>query len=98
MSENSLSAAIAGNLAQQDTETAPPKPKRAKPANQPQKKSSAQTKTPKKTVLVGGHFPPAVLKQLKIIAVEEETTNQALLEEALNLLFVKKGRAKIDRI
>lgn len=44
---------------------------------------------------VGGHFPPAVGKQLRLIAVEDETTVQALLEEALDLLFVKKGRQKI---
>lgn len=45
---------------------------------------------------VGGHFPPSVGKQLRLIAVEDDTTVQALLEEALNLLFVKKGRAKIE--
>lgn len=44
---------------------------------------------------VGGHFAPAVGKQLRMIAVEDETTVQALLEEALDLLFVKKGRQKI---
>ena len=44
---------------------------------------------------VGGHFEPAVGKQLKLIAVEDDTTVQALLEEALDLLFVKKGRQKI---
>lgn len=44
---------------------------------------------------VGGHFEPAVGKQLRMIAVEDDTTVQALLEEALDLLFVKKGRQKI---
>ena len=44
---------------------------------------------------VGGHFDPAVGKQLRLIAVEDDTTVQALLEEALDLLFVKKGRQKI---
>jgi hypothetical protein len=47
---------------------------------------------------VGGHFPPDVGKQLRMIAIEDDTTVQALLEEALNLLFVKKGRAKIEDI
>lgn len=47
---------------------------------------------------IGGHFHPAVGKQLKMIAVEDDTTVQALLEEALNLLFVKKGRAKVADI
>lgn len=98
MSENSLSAAIAGNLAAQDTQEPAPKPKRAKPANLSAKKGRAKTAKSRETVLVGGHFPPAVLKQLKIIAVEEDTTNQALLQEALDLLFIKKGRAKIDSL
>lgn len=47
--------------------------------------------------LVAGHFPPAVAKQLKILAAEEETSVQALLEEALDLLFVKKGKGHIGR-
>lgn len=44
---------------------------------------------------LGGHFDPAVVRQMKMLAVEEDTTTQALLEEALNLLFVKKGKGKI---
>ncbi len=47
------------------------------------------------TVLIGGHFPPEVSKQLRIIAAEEGTTNQALLEQALDLLFIKKGKGHI---
>ncbi len=45
--------------------------------------------------LIGGHFPPSVAKQLGMIAVEEGTTRQALLEEALNLLFAAKGKKLI---
>jgi hypothetical protein len=48
--------------------------------------------------LIGGHFPKAVGKQLKLIAVEDDTTVQALLEEALDDLFLKKGRAKIAQL
>ena len=44
---------------------------------------------------IGGHFAPAVSKQLRQIALDDETTIQGLLEEALDLLFVKKGREKI---
>ncbi len=47
------------------------------------------------TVLIGGHFSPDVSKQLRIIAAEEGTTNQALLKQALDLLFVKKGKKRI---
>ncbi len=48
-----------------------------------------------KRVLVGGHFHPDVLKQLRMIAAEEGTTNQALIAEALDLLFKKKGKDAI---
>ena len=47
--------------------------------------------------LVAGHFDPKVAKQLKLLAVEGDTTVQALLEEALDLLFVKKGREPMSR-
>ncbi|MDE0003942.1 MAG: hypothetical protein OXQ29_14725 [Rhodospirillaceae bacterium] len=41
--------------------------------------------------LIGGHFDPRVAKKLKVLAAEEEATVQALLEEAVDLLFVKRG-------
>lgn len=47
---------------------------------------------------VGAHFPPEVARQLKLIAAEDDTTIQALLEEAIDLLFVKKGRAKMSSL
>ena len=49
----------------------------------------------KNTVLIGGHFPPAIAKQLGILAAEEESTKQQLLAEALDLLFEKKGKRRI---
>ena len=52
----------------------------------------------KNTVLIGGHFPPTVAKQLGILAAEEGTTKQKLLAEALDLLFVKKGKRRINDI
>ncbi len=48
------------------------------------------------TRLIGGHFPPEVARQLRMLAAEEDTTVQALLEEAIDLLFVKKGKAAIS--
>lgn len=45
--------------------------------------------------LIGGHFSPDVAKNLKILAAEEDTSVQALLEEALSLLFVKKGKGRL---
>ena len=40
---------------------------------------------------VGGYFDPAVAKQLRLLASEEETTVQELLTEALRLLFAQRG-------
>lgn len=63
---------------------------------QPQPTTAKATKRSReKTVLIGGHFAPEVQKQLRMIAAEEGTTNQALLAEALNLLFRKKGKDAI---
>ena len=45
--------------------------------------------------LIGGHFPASVARDLKILAAEEGTSVQALLEEALELLFVKKGKERV---
>lgn len=61
-------------------------------------KPKTQRPSRKGTKLVAGHFDPKVARQLRIIAAEEDTTVQALLEEALDLLFVKKGRAHIKDI
>lgn len=49
------------------------------------------------TKLIGGHFAPEVSTQLRILAAEEGTTVQSLLAEALDDLFVKKGRARVGR-
>lgn len=48
--------------------------------------------------LVSGHFDPKVSKQLKHLAVEEDRTVEDLLGEALDLLFVKKGKKAISRL
>jgi hypothetical protein len=47
------------------------------------------------TRLIAGHFPPTTLRALKHIMAEEEVTLQALLDEAIHDLLVKKGRAKL---
>lgn len=59
---------------------------------------SAQRPSRMGTKLVAGHFDPKIARQLRMIAVEEDTTVQALLEEALDLLFVKKGKAHLSEI
>jgi hypothetical protein len=45
--------------------------------------------------LVGGHFDKAVSRQLREIAAREDTTVQALLAEAMNMLFVARGLPEI---
>lgn len=64
----------------------------------PPEKAPTQTRKPSRegTVLIGGHFPPAVKQRLRLLAAEENTTSQALLEEALDLLFIKKGKQAIS--
>ncbi len=47
------------------------------------------------TVLIGGHFEPAVRKQLKGIALEQDRTAQDVLAEALNDMFAKNGKPEI---
>ena len=42
-----------------------------------------------------GFFDPAALKQIKMMAVTEDTTIQALLTEALNDLFKKHSKPPI---
>ncbi|MHC5748578.1 MAG: ribbon-helix-helix domain-containing protein [Nostoc sp.] len=44
---------------------------------------------------ITGHFDPAVSKQLKQLALSQDTTVQALLSEALNDLFSKYGQKPI---
>jgi hypothetical protein len=49
------------------------------------------------TKLIGGHFAPEVSTQLRILAAEEGSTVQSLLAEALDDLFVKKGKSRVSR-
>ena len=72
-----------------DTPAAPPTI--ASPAAKPASSGRQGTK------LIGGHFAPEVSTQLRIIAAEEGTTVQNLLAEALDDLFVKKGRGRVAR-
>jgi predicted transcriptional regulator len=60
--------------------------------------ATAATGSRRGTKLIGGHFAPEVSTQLRILAAEEGTTSQRLLAEALDDLFVKKGRGRIASI
>lgn len=86
MAANSLQAALDGSAVE-----VTPKPVRAKPIA----KTKARKPSRENTVLVGAHFSPDVQRQLRMIAAEEGTTNRALIAEALNMLFRKKGKEAI---
>ena len=45
--------------------------------------------------VIAGYFDPAVSRQLKQLALEEDSSLQDLLREALNDLFRKRGRSPI---
>lgn len=73
--------------------SAPPARKRAEKQEPNAEKFHRASREGKR--LIAGHFRPGLAKQLKLLAAEEETTIQALLEEAIGLLLVKKGRKGI---
>lgn len=45
--------------------------------------------------VISGYFDPAASKQLRMMALEQDSTVQALLEEALNDLFKKHEKSAI---
>jgi hypothetical protein len=49
----------------------------------------------KAVVMIAGHFPPEVRKQLHQIALDQDTTAQRLLGEARNMLFARYGKPEI---
>lgn len=68
-----------------------------KATNLAQVSGRARVKAPsrKDTKAITGHFLPNVSKQLKQIALDEDSTIQALLAEALDDLFEKYGKPAI---
>ncbi|MBD2358579.1 hypothetical protein H6G41_28890 [Tolypothrix sp. FACHB-123] len=76
----------------------PPKPVKPKTTDEVEQPSSSKTEVPPSRAgkkAIAGHFDPAVSKQLRQLALEEDSTVQALLEEALNDLFSKYGKPPI---
>ncbi|MYD43367.1 MAG: hypothetical protein F4W90_05690 [Gammaproteobacteria bacterium] len=49
----------------------------------------------KRSVMMGGRFDSRVSRELAIIAAEEGSTKQRLLEEAIDLLLAKRARPSI---
>jgi hypothetical protein len=73
------------------------KPDLTKPEPQDAPRSTKAAIVPgrrgKKTI--AGFFDPAASRQLKQIAIDEETNVQELLREAINDLFEKRGKSRI---
>ena len=49
----------------------------------------------KSTKHIGGYFDPLVSKQLRLIALQEDTSLQALLAEAIDMLFQSRQKPMI---
>ncbi len=96
---SSFSAAMAaskGSASPTPVETAPPVAREAVVRQMPSEADS-KPRTRRNTRQVGGHFDPAVRRQINLIAAEEDTTVQELVAEALDMLFQSRGRATIAR-
>ncbi len=93
---NSLQAAL--EAAKDSRNVEPAKAKTKKTIIKKKGNNSKASLGRKDKVLIAGHFSKDVSKQLKFIGVEEEKTNQELLEEALDLLFVKKGKKRLSEL
>lgn len=72
-----------------DRTAAPPAPPPKPEVPQPPKAARTYREGKK---LVSAHVPQDVHRELRMLAIEEDSDIQHLLEEAIDLLFVKKGR------
>ena len=70
----------------QETEVEAPTPKQTDTKVPPSRRGKRH---------ISGYFDPEVLKQVKIICAEEDKTVNQLLAEALNALFIDKGKPPI---
>lgn len=93
--DNAIVAALGDDAAQDDSMGHAPalRPQRTTKAPSGQQKASVPlpSKGREGKKLIGGHFAPEISTQLRILAAEENTTVQALLEEAISDLLTKKG-------
>jgi hypothetical protein len=71
-----------------------PAPQPAAPPEKAQTAPSYRTaQTRAETRQIGGHFKPEVAQTLRLIAVEQDKDVQEMLAEALNMVFVRYGKA-----
>ncbi len=84
------------HLARKDKTTASAEPPvRSDDVDKAVKKSKSARPSRAGTKAISGHFDPAVSRQLKQIALNEDSSVQELLGEALNLLFESRGVPQI---
>lgn len=76
-----------GKLATDERSPSPEKPQSSEQSKLPPSRQGKKA--------IAGHFDPAVSKQLKQLALEQDTTVQDLLAEALNDLFEKYDKKPI---
>ncbi|MFK8254212.1 ribbon-helix-helix domain-containing protein [Ancylobacter terrae] len=105
MAVNALQAVL-DRAAQTPEPQVPPVAVKAVKRTKPQPEAKQEVEEPRKFSrpvregkrFIGGHFSHGVARQLRMIAAEDDTTIQQLLEDALDLLFTKKGRATIAKL
>lgn len=88
--KNSLSTALHEASGKKQPTAPPVTPPAQAPAQAAAPPPSRQGKK-----IISGYFDPAVTKQLKQLALDDDTTLQALLAEAINDLFLKYGKKPI---
>lgn len=72
-----------------------PAPEAAEPTRPRKGEAGYQAPIRARTKAVMGYFDVAVSRQLRQMALDQDTTIQGLLEEALDDLFLKHGRDQI---
>ncbi len=73
--------------------------KPVKPAQEPAEEAPSIHARPSRKSMkhVGGYFDPAVSKQLREVALNEDSSVQALLGEAIDMLFQSRRKPTIAR-
>jgi hypothetical protein len=88
--KNSLVNAMSGVGRESPPVSSPPPPPGLRPTTARPRPPSREGRK-----IIAGYFDPAVSKQLHQIALDDDTTLQELLREAINDLFAKRRKAPI---
>jgi hypothetical protein len=92
--KNSLVNAMSGVGRESPPAPSPSPPSTPSPGLRP---TTARSRPPSREgrKIIAGYFDPAVSKQLHQIALDDDTTLQELLREAINDLFTKRHKSPI---